>query len=226
MGALLSVGQQATMSSREIADLTGKEHKNVMRDIRAMLVDLHGEGGVLSFEQTQDNPQNGQAYPVFMLPKRETLILVSGYSVELRARIIDRWQELESQQQAHAIPQTFAQALMLAAQQAERIEQQQAQLEQQKPAVEFVDRFVEAKSAKGFREVAKILGIKEREFIADLAADGIIFKQGANWLPKADHQHAGRFTVKAGEANGHVFHQTRFTPDGIAWVAKRYSKAA
>ncbi len=96
-------------------------------------------------------------------------------------------------------------------------------VEQQQPAVDFVDRFVEAKSAKGFREVAKILGVKERDFIADLAADKIIFKQGSNWLPVAAHQHAGRFTVKAGEANGHAFHQTRFTPEGIAWVAKRYT---
>jgi hypothetical protein len=50
---------------------------------------LHGEGGVLSFEQTQINEQNGQTYPIYRLPKRETLILVSGYSVQMRARIID-----------------------------------------------------------------------------------------------------------------------------------------
>lgn len=90
--------QPLTMSSKEIAELTGKEHRNVLRDIRAMLAKLHGEGGVLSFENTHRNEQNGQAYPIFNLPKRETLILVSGYSVELRACIIDRWQELEQQQ--------------------------------------------------------------------------------------------------------------------------------
>jgi Rha family phage regulatory protein len=96
--ATTTAAQQLTMSSKEIAELTGKEHRNVMRDIRAMLVELHGEGGVLSFEHTHRNEQNGQAYPIFNLPKRETLILVSGYSVEIRARIIDRWQELEQQQ--------------------------------------------------------------------------------------------------------------------------------
>ncbi|QTL05969.1 Rha family transcriptional regulator [Aquabacter sp. L1I39] len=97
------------MSSVEIAKLTVKRHDNVMRDIRSMLLELHGKGGVLSFEDTHLNPQNGQSYPIFRLPKRECLILVSGYSVTLRARIIDRWQQLEAHVAAqaanpHAIP--------------------------------------------------------------------------------------------------------------------------
>lgn len=85
-----------TMTSREIAELTGKEHRNVMRDIRAMLVELHGEKDVLKFEHISLDAY-GREQPCFRLPKRETLILVSGYSTELRARIIDRWQELEGQ---------------------------------------------------------------------------------------------------------------------------------
>ena len=98
-----------TMSSREIAELTGKAHRNVMRDIRVMLQELFGDVGLLKFEHTEVNEQNGTAYPVFVLPKRETLILVSGYSIELRARIIDRWQELEAQQ-GPKLPTTMAES--------------------------------------------------------------------------------------------------------------------
>lgn len=101
---LANVTSPLTMSSREIAELMGKEHRNVMRDIRNMLTELHGEGGVLSFEHTYTNPQNGQEYPVFMLPKRETLILISGYKLALRAKIIDRWAELESEKSTPAAP--------------------------------------------------------------------------------------------------------------------------
>ncbi len=91
------VGTSLTMTSLEIAGLTEKRHDNVMADIRKMLAELQGDGGVLGFQDTQTNLQNGQAYPIFRLPKRETLILVSGYSVTMRARIIDRWQQLEAQ---------------------------------------------------------------------------------------------------------------------------------
>lgn len=210
-----------TMTSREIAALVDSTHDSVLKTIRRLI----SEGVVFGNETPYTHEQNGQTYSEFLLSFRNTMVVASGYSAELRAKIIDRWQELENKN-LPSIPKTMAQALRLAADQAEQIEAQQLQLEQQKPAVEFVDRFVEAKSAKGFREVAKILGLKEREFIAELAADKVIFKQGSNWLPMAEHQHTGRFTVKTGEANGHAFIQTRFTPEGIAWVAKRYSKAA
>ena len=83
-----------TMTSREIADLTGKEHKNVIRDIRTMLDELKKDGSDLSHVQ-EDLDARGYTAG-FRLPKRESLILVSGYSTELRARIIDRWQELEA----------------------------------------------------------------------------------------------------------------------------------
>jgi Rha family phage regulatory protein len=93
-----------TMSSLEIAERTGKEHRNVMRDIRGMLTELHGAGGVLSFEHTHRNAQNGQTYPIFRLPKRECIILVTGYSIPMRAAVVDRWAELEAQVAGPAIP--------------------------------------------------------------------------------------------------------------------------
>lgn len=84
-----------TMSSREIAELTGKEHKHVLRDIRVMLDQLSlAEDG---YAQKWTDPQNGQAYPVLTLPKDLTITLVSGYSVVMRHRIVTRWQELEGQ---------------------------------------------------------------------------------------------------------------------------------
>lgn len=88
-----------TMSSREIAELTGKEHDNVRRDIKNMADALS-----LSFEEKSEPSTGGRPNKVFLLPKRETLILISGYNVELRARIIDRWQQLEDATRSRAEP--------------------------------------------------------------------------------------------------------------------------
>lgn len=79
------------MSSREIAELTGSTHDNVLKTIRGL-----AERGVVSGNETPYvHPQNGQTYNEFKLSYRDTMVVVSGYSVELRAKIIDRWQELE-----------------------------------------------------------------------------------------------------------------------------------
>lgn len=77
------------MSTREIAELTGKRHDHVMADAKNMLEQL-GQG-LPGFRDTYIHPQNGQTYPVYNLPKDLTLTLVAGYSVPLRHRIVPRW---------------------------------------------------------------------------------------------------------------------------------------
>lgn len=86
----ITQGYALTMSSLEVAGLTGKRHDNIIRDIKRMSDDL---GLSLIFEEKSSG--GGRPLVVVNLPKRETLILISGYSTELRARIIDRWMELE-----------------------------------------------------------------------------------------------------------------------------------
>ena len=96
---LMNMTSTMTMSSLEIAKLTGKEHYNVLADIRKMLEEL--EATDLSFQGSYKD-STGRSLPCFNLPKRECFILVSGYNLKLRAAIIDRWQELESAEAARS----------------------------------------------------------------------------------------------------------------------------
>ena len=80
------------MSSLAIAELTGKEHFHIMRDIKTMLEEL--EIGESKFGGTYLDVQN-KPQPMYSLPKRECYVLVSGYSAKMRAAIVDRWQLLE-----------------------------------------------------------------------------------------------------------------------------------
>lgn len=107
-----------TMSSREIAELTGKRPADVMRDIRNMLEELNL--AERSFASSYLD-STGRTLPMFLLPKDLTITLVSGYSIAMRHRIVTRWMELEEQGKPKAInpafqlPQTFSEALRLAA---------------------------------------------------------------------------------------------------------------
>ena len=205
------------MSTREIAELLEKQHSNIKISAERL-----AEKGVIGTLAAQEFTHNGNTYTEYLLNKRDSLILVAQNCPEFTARIVDRWQELEAAQ-APALP-SYAQALRELANKVEENERQALLIEQQRPAVEFLDRFVEAKSTKSLREVAKVLGVPERKFIKQLEDDGVLFRQSGQLLPSAEHHHAGRFEVKTGEANGHAYVQPRFTPEGIAWIAKRVAK--
>lgn len=218
-----------TMSSREIADLTGKEHRNVMADIRKMLSELHGEGGVLNFQQSYFNSQNKEQ-PEFCLPKRETLILVSGYSVQMRAKIIDRWQELEAKVGAGgtAIPQTLPEALRLAADLAEQKAKAEAQLAIAAPKAEALDRIATpTDGAVCLRVAAKLLQMPEKQFLQFANAKGFIFRNHHSrvWQGYSDKAKAGLVelkltTVERDDGSSKTVEQALITHAGIAKLAQ------
>lgn len=83
-----------TMSSKEIADLTGKRHDHVLADIRGMFEQLN----IQSTDFSGDYKDSlGRTYPCFNLDKNLSICLVSGYNVQLRMAIIKRWNDLEGQ---------------------------------------------------------------------------------------------------------------------------------
>ena len=218
-----SIGAVRTMTSREIAELTGKQHKDVLHDIRKMLDDL----GLTSADFSADLPDAyGRLQPAFQLPKRECLILVSGYSVAMRARIIDRWQELE-QSAAPALP-NFSDPVAAARAWADATEQKikaEAALALAAPKAEFVDRYVVADTgSKGFRQVCKLLKANEARFREFLTGERIMYRLGGEWVAHQPHIDAGRFEVKTGEAHGHAFNRCLFTPKGVEWVAGEWAK--
>ena len=90
----LAIFDKERMSSVEIAQRTGKRHDNVLRDIKEMLTELYGESALLRFEE-REIYGNNNTRSVYHLPKHECMVLVTGYSVTLRAKVLVRWQELE-----------------------------------------------------------------------------------------------------------------------------------
>jgi hypothetical protein len=85
------------MSSKRIAEKTGKLHKNVLRDIRSMVDELDGSNlSHLDYQEVKDV----RSYTAeVLLNERLSLCLASGYSIKLRMMIIDDWASMKTQAQ-------------------------------------------------------------------------------------------------------------------------------
>jgi phage antirepressor YoqD-like protein len=212
-----------TMSSREIAELTGRDHGNVMRDIRTMLDDLQASNLNPVCETTTYAGANGQRYPQYELDRNTCLTLLLGYDAVARMKVVKRWQELEAQA-APALPDfSNPVAAARAWADAKECELRTAEaLALAAPKAEFVDRFVAAETgAMGFRQVCKLLRANEERFRAFLLDNKVMYHLGGRLTPLAQHLDAGRFVVKAGHAqhSDHAFTQAKFTSKGVTWIA-------
>ena len=244
-----------TMSSREISELTSKEHRHVLRDIRAYVgavvqmergtdvrsMDWSGKEGVELFGHTpiggvtmafETNPQNGQSYPIYHLDKNATLTIISGYNVLLRKRIIDRWQELEAQNNAPALP-NFNDPVAAARAWADAMELQQkaiAQVAELQPKAQALDAITHAKGNSNIRDTAKALGAKQSDFISWCLKHGWLYRDDCERLKAyANRIQQGFMAQKSvlyrgSDSTERATMQPMFTPKGLTHLAKIYTR--
>lgn len=208
---------QKTMSTRVIAELCEKEHRNVKRDSEVMFQVLQLDA--LNFEHIYFDSMNRQQTE-YLLDEELTMTLVTGYNIVLRNRVIKRWKELESRE----LSKMEILQMALESEQQKLVLQQQ--LEIQAPKVAFVDKYVAGNGNKTFRQVAKLLQIKEYKFREFLELNRIMYKLNGEWTAYQNHVDAKRFYVKTGVSDsGHAFNHALFTPKGIEWIAGELAKS-
>lgn len=152
-----------------VADSGGKKYVELLhKSFLTKVVSVLGEEGQQKFLHTHTHPQNGQSYPIYILPKREATLMAMSYSSIISAAVYDRMTALEEElvkKVTHSIPQTLAAALRLAAEQVEAVEMLQIEVDTknlviaiQAPKVEFHDAVTNAENCHDVGEAAKILG--------------------------------------------------------------------
>ena len=218
-----------TMSSREIAQLCQKPHDNVLKLIRSLI-----DGGIVKSTTPHQymHPQNGQWYTEFLSDKRDSLVVVARLSPEFTAAVIDRWQELEAQNNAPALP-NFADPVQAARAWADAMERQQqaiAQVAELQPKAQALDAITHAKGNSNIRDTAKALGTKQSDFISWCLKHGWLYRDDCERLKAyANRIQQGFMAQKSvlhrgSDSTERATMQPMFTPKGLTHLAKIYTR--
>lgn len=214
-----------TMTSREIADLTGKDLSHIHRDTRTMLDELAGIDDPDLDHVREDKDARGYT-TCFHLQKSLTITLMAGYSVKMRHAIVKRWQELE----APAAPAALSrmEILTLALDSEKKAVEAEAQLKLAAPAIAHLQAVESSRDDFTFQEMAHVLQehgyrLGRNRLMDVLRRAGVLTK--ASNLPTQDYRERGYFRVvesirESSTGRKHVDLTTYLTGKGHNWLTK------
>ena len=209
MGDLIQFGEsQQTMSSLEIAKLTGKPHNDVLKAIRAMepaWVKVNGG----NFSRVEYKDAKGEMRPAFELTKTECLYVATKFNDEARAKLVIRWEELEKKERANMLQlpdfTNPAEAARAWAQEYEqkttlmienkRLEEENIQLavenQELKNDKNYLDLIMRSKALLTVSQIAQDYGMSGKALNKKLADMGIQYSINGQWILYARYKDCG-----------------------------------
>ena len=202
--------EQKFIDSREVAEMVGKQHNELLKDIRRYAEQL-GEGKIpqsdFFTESTYINSQN-KKMPCYQVTKKgcefiaHKLTGVKG--TEFTAKYINRFHEMEDAIKAHIptgnelIALAVVEAQKLLAQKEEEIKQLEDSVQQMDkviteltPKADYADRILSSNDCMTVTQIAQDYGLSAVSFNRILSRAGIQRKVGEQWILYAEYQGKG-----------------------------------
>lgn len=152
---------------------------------------------------------------VISLAKKIAMMSKTEKGNKVRDYFLECEQKAKEKEKAWSLPQTYAEALQLAADQAKEIEQNKKLIAEQKPKAEYFDALVDRKLNINFRDTAKEIGVKEKDFINFLLDRQYLYRDKKGQLkPFASYVDKGLFEIKEWTNKNKSGNQTLITPKG------------
>lgn len=232
-----------TMSSLQIAEITGKRHADVLEAIRKM------EKAWLNIAQRNFSlgtykDANNQDRPCYFLNKTECLYVATKFNDEARAKLVLRWEELETKaRQKFQVPTSFREALLLAAQQQEQIEEQQKLLQAQneqinamtneivvmKRKTDYMDMILSNPATVVTTQIAQDYGMSAKAFNQMLYNFKIQHKVNDQWILYAPYMsqgyvHSKQVVIDLQNGGTKIKYNTEWTQRGRLFLYEELKK--
>lgn len=231
------------MTSLQIAEITGKAHKDIMRAIRNMepaWEKVQERKFALMQEEVETNNGGHKMRPYFSLNKEECLYIATKFNDEARAKLIKRWKELEGQHQKPSVPQNYLEALKSLVK-AEEEKQQLALENKQKdetiitiskanvelgnkitemlPKVSYYDRILQSNATMTITQIAQDYGMSAIAMNKELESMRIQHKERGQWILyaqflKGGYVHSRAVDIIRRDGRHDVKYNTEWTTKG------------
>jgi anti-repressor protein len=189
-------------SSLLVAQKFGKSHKDVLRAIDNVIAQTPENQSKRNFALSEYIDASGKSNRMYIMTKDGFSAVVLGFTGEQAIKF--RWEYIEAFNKMEEaiksgnfkIPQTYSEALMIAAKQAEQIEVQQKQLAFQAPKVALMEKILDTDQKIDIGQASKILGLSfgRNTLFVKLREKGVFFKNRNE--PKQEYIERGYFELK------------------------------
>lgn len=220
MNSLIQQSQATgVITLKEITDLIDVQHSKAMLKVEQLSKEP-SFGEVSKFDTFNLNNVKVETY---LLNKKQAIAIGAKLNNSLLMKVIDRLEELEKQN-TFKVPQTFHEALLLAA---DLEQKNQTLLLENKKQSQFITNVVHSHNTYTATQIAKDFNISAKLFNKILLESGVIFKNNGTYVLSSKYQGHNLIEIKETEPNkdNKTFLSLRWTSIGKNWLKNNFEKA-